>query len=53
MIKHFVFTDFLEKRAEFPPFLDAPDNTSCRYFSKFKQASTMYMYLINLYKQAK
>ncbi|MFS7977784.1 hypothetical protein Hanom_Chr10g00908011 [Helianthus anomalus] len=26
---------FLEKRAEFPLFLDAPDNTSCRYFSKF------------------
>ncbi|MFS7983218.1 hypothetical protein Hanom_Chr11g00971991 [Helianthus anomalus] len=37
IIKHVIFTDFLEKRAEFPLFLDAPDNTSCRYFIKIQQ----------------
>ncbi|MFS8034757.1 hypothetical protein Hanom_Chr17g01584971 [Helianthus anomalus] len=30
----FSFTYFLEKRAEFPLFLDAPDNTGGRYFFK-------------------
>ncbi|MFS7896276.1 hypothetical protein Hanom_Chr00s004412g01721951 [Helianthus anomalus] len=32
IIKTLYFTDVIEKRAEFPLFLDAPDNTSCRYF---------------------
>ncbi|MFS7978045.1 hypothetical protein Hanom_Chr10g00911061 [Helianthus anomalus] len=35
----FRLTSFLEKRAGFPLFLDAPDNTSCRYFSKSNQYS--------------
>ncbi|MFS7961864.1 hypothetical protein Hanom_Chr08g00720031 [Helianthus anomalus] len=36
---------FLEKRAEFPLFLDAPDNTSCRFIFKnstqFNQGPTI------------
>ncbi|MFS7929490.1 hypothetical protein Hanom_Chr04g00333121 [Helianthus anomalus] len=35
IIKRICFMGFLEKWAEFPLFLDAPDNTSCRYFLKF------------------
>ncbi|MFS7900044.1 hypothetical protein Hanom_Chr00s091985g01799411 [Helianthus anomalus] len=30
-LTRFVFTKFYEKRAEFPLFLDDPNNTSCRY----------------------
>ncbi|MFS7986605.1 hypothetical protein Hanom_Chr11g01012321 [Helianthus anomalus] len=49
MIKCDHFTDFLEKRAEFPLFLDVPDNASCRYFvniqSRFKQYIRFAKYL--------
>ncbi|MFS7987157.1 hypothetical protein Hanom_Chr11g01019141 [Helianthus anomalus] len=34
-----IFSKKKKKRAKFPLFLDAPDNTSCRYFSKFNQDS--------------
>ncbi|MFS8000908.1 hypothetical protein Hanom_Chr13g01184081 [Helianthus anomalus] len=47
----FSFTDFLEKRAEFPLFLDAPDNTSCRNFIKIQQFIQQSFRMINLYKQ--
>ncbi|KAF5773642.1 hypothetical protein HanXRQr2_Chr13g0590841 [Helianthus annuus] len=39
----FYFTDFLEKRAEFPLFLDHPDNTSCRYFNKIQSRFKQYI----------
>ncbi|MFS7997232.1 hypothetical protein Hanom_Chr12g01139261 [Helianthus anomalus] len=48
IIKCNYFTDFLEKRAEFPLFLDAPDNTSCRYFSKFSQDSNSVSISLNI-----
>ncbi|KAF5809059.1 hypothetical protein HanXRQr2_Chr04g0152701 [Helianthus annuus] len=39
VIKTLYFTDSTENRAEFHLFLDAPDNSSCRYFSKTNQYS--------------
>ncbi|MFS7966487.1 hypothetical protein Hanom_Chr09g00774291 [Helianthus anomalus] len=50
-IKTLYFTDFIKKRIEFPLFLDAPDDTSCRYFSKFNQFTQQYSRIINFYKQ--
>ncbi|MFS8001347.1 hypothetical protein Hanom_Chr13g01189301 [Helianthus anomalus] len=35
--------DFLEKRAEFPLFLDAPDSTSYRYFIKIQARFKQYI----------
>ncbi|MFS7996962.1 hypothetical protein Hanom_Chr12g01136111 [Helianthus anomalus] len=40
------FTDFLEKQTKFPLFLDAPDNTSCRYFIKIQSIfNSLWLYI--------
>ncbi|MFS7968510.1 hypothetical protein Hanom_Chr09g00798281 [Helianthus anomalus] len=45
MIKRvLVLRIFLEKQAEFPLFLDAPNNASCRYFY---QSSTRFIHYIS------
>ncbi|MFS8020269.1 hypothetical protein Hanom_Chr15g01413611 [Helianthus anomalus] len=42
------FTDFIEKQVEFPLFLDAPDNTSCHYFTKIQSRFEQHLRIINL-----
>ncbi|MFS7987695.1 hypothetical protein Hanom_Chr11g01025901 [Helianthus anomalus] len=50
MIKCFVFTDFLEKRAEFPLFFERPRQPSCQYFSKFNTTQSSNVKLRQLYQ---
>ncbi|MFS7912729.1 hypothetical protein Hanom_Chr02g00133301 [Helianthus anomalus] len=43
----FSFTDFLEKRIEFPLFLGGPDNPCCRFILRIQQDS---IYINSSYK---